>query len=45
MLGSSKRGVGGLGISAKEGERVQIIFLKLFGNFLDGGGRISPRRA
>jgi hypothetical protein len=43
-LGSNKRGVGGLEIDAKEGERVQIIFKKLFGNFLDGGGSTSPRR-
>jgi hypothetical protein len=44
MLGSSKRGVGGLGIMPRK-ERVQIIFKKLFWNFLDGGGRNSPRRA
>jgi len=46
MLGSSKSGVGGLGIDAKEGERAQIIFfLNYFWNFLDGGGCTSPRRA
>jgi hypothetical protein len=37
--------VGGLGIDAKEGERSQIIFKKLFVEFLDGGGRNSSWRA
>jgi hypothetical protein len=43
-VGIKQKGVGGLGIDAKEGEKVQIIFEKLFGTFLDGGGRTSPRR-
>jgi hypothetical protein len=44
MLGSRKRGVGGLEIDAKVDERVQIIFKKIFGKFLDGGGHTSNRR-
>jgi hypothetical protein len=44
-VGIKQRGVGGLGIDAKEGERFQIIFKNYFGFFLDGGGRTSPRRA
>ena len=44
MLGSRKRGVGGLCIDAKEGERFQIIFKNYFGFFLDGGACTSPRR-
>jgi hypothetical protein len=44
-VGIKQRGVGGLGIDAKEGERFQIIFKNYFGFFLDGGGHTSPRRA
>jgi hypothetical protein len=44
-VGIKQRGVGGLGIDAKEGERSQIIFKKLFVEFLDGGGRNSSWRA
>ena len=44
-VGIKQRGVGGLGIDAKEGEKSQIIFKKSFVKFLDGGGRNSSWRA
>jgi hypothetical protein len=44
-VGIKQRGWGGLGIDAKEGERSQIIFKKLFVEFLDGGGHNSSWRA
>ena len=40
-VGIKKRGVGGLGIDAKEGERSQIIFKKSFVEFLEEGG-VTP---
>jgi hypothetical protein len=39
-----QRGVGGLGIDAKEGKRSQIIFKKSFVTFLEEGGRNSSWR-
>jgi hypothetical protein len=43
-VGIKKRGVGGLGIDVKEGERSQIIFKKSFVEFLDEGGSNSSWR-
>ena len=44
-VGIKQRGVGGLGIDAKEGERSKIIKKKSFVEFLDGGGRNSSWKA
>ena len=43
-VGIKQRGVGGLGIDAKEGEMSQIIKKKSFVEFLEEGGRNSSWR-
>ena len=43
-VGIKQRGVGSLGIDAKDGERSQIFFKKSFVEFLEEGGRNSSCR-